>query len=80
MDSATSYHEIYSSMALYHISSSLIDMGVSVVATDSSITSTLVRFSVPLVLPRNTSHGSVLSQIASLFGCAARSYLIVVAV
>ena len=79
MVSATSCHESYSPLALYHILSSSVDMGVVVVATNSFVTSTLTRSSVPLVLSRDILHGSVLSQTASSFGCAASSCSTIVA-
>ena len=71
MVSAILYHAPYSSMALYHVLSSLVDMGVVIVATDPFVTFTLARSSVPFVSSRGTSHGSILSQIALSFGCAA---------
>ena len=67
MVSTTLCHESYSSCALHHILSSLVDMGVVVVVT--FVASTLARSSVLLVLSRDISHVSMLSQIASLFKC-----------
>ena len=81
--SLTSYHVALSSiamgvvvvatessamLALWSIS---IDIGVVVVLTGSFVTSMLPGPSVSLVLPRDTSHWSMLFQIISLSRCAA---------
>ena len=66
------------SCAALMLLSNSIDIGVIVVLTGSFVTSILTGLSVSLVLSRDTSHGSVLFQILSSFGCAASNPLTLV--
>ena len=56
-----------------------IDIGVVVDLAGPFITSMLTGPSESLILFRDTSHGSVLSQIQSLSGCVASNFLTLVA-
>ena len=80
MVSGTLYHESDYSFASNHNFLSSVDMDVVVVTINSFVTSILAVVSVPSMSSKDTSHGLVLSQIASSVRCALNSSLTILLV